>query len=164
MNNAHASPLAAAGELRKRGRHPLRERFAWSVEHRAQILASIAVATLVLGGVLYAVGEGETAQLVWRPPIHDITNRMKWWGPRKRPRTRLIFGRAQHQPGRGQALLSNVGALRAVMCGVQLCAIQTSHASLVGVSTSRRFRRSRWRAVPWPPRPTRARFRPGRAG
>lgn len=69
MNNAHASPLAAAGKLRKRGRHPLRERFAWLVEHRAQILASIAVAALVLGGVLYAVGEGATAQLVWRATV-----------------------------------------------------------------------------------------------
>ena len=69
MNNAHASPLAAAGKLRKRERHPLRERFAWLVEHRAQILASIAVAALVLGGVLYAVGEGATAQLVWRATV-----------------------------------------------------------------------------------------------
>ena len=43
----------------------------------------------------------------------------------------IHLGRAQHRPGRGQAPLSNVGALRAVTCGVQLCAIQTSHASLV---------------------------------
>ena len=69
MNSARASPLAAAGELGKRGRHPLRERFAWLVEHRAQILASIAVAALVVGGVLYAVGEGATAQLVWRATV-----------------------------------------------------------------------------------------------
>ena len=69
MNSARASPLAAAGELGKRGRHPLRERFAWLVEHRAQILASIAVAALAVGGVLYAVGEGATAQLVWRATV-----------------------------------------------------------------------------------------------
>lgn len=69
MNSARASPLAAAGELGKRGPHPLRERFAWLVEHRAQILASIAVAALAVGGVLYAVGEGATAQLVWRATV-----------------------------------------------------------------------------------------------
>ena len=69
MNSARASPLAAAGELGKRGPHPLRERFAWLVEHRAQILASIAVAALAVGGVLYAVGEGATAQLVWRASV-----------------------------------------------------------------------------------------------
>ena len=69
MNSARASPLAGAGELGKRGRHPLRERFAWLVEHRAQVLASIAVAALVVGGVLYAVGEGATAQLVWRATV-----------------------------------------------------------------------------------------------
>ena len=69
MNSARASPLAAAGELGKRGRHPLRERFAWLAEHRAQILASIAVAALAVGGVLYAVGEGATAQLAWRATV-----------------------------------------------------------------------------------------------
>jgi heavy metal translocating P-type ATPase len=43
--------------------------FHWLVEHRAQTLASIAVAALVVGGLLYAVGEGATAQTVWRATV-----------------------------------------------------------------------------------------------
>jgi heavy metal translocating P-type ATPase len=42
---------------------------AWLVEHRAQILASIAVAALVVGGLLYAVGEGAAGQQVWRATV-----------------------------------------------------------------------------------------------
>jgi heavy metal translocating P-type ATPase len=41
----------------------------WLVERRAQILASVAVAALVVGGLLYAVGEGGTAQSVWRATV-----------------------------------------------------------------------------------------------
>ena len=69
MNSAHASPLAGASEFGKRGRHPLRRRFTWLVERRAPILASIAVAALVVGGVLYAVGEGGAGQMVWRATV-----------------------------------------------------------------------------------------------
>jgi heavy metal translocating P-type ATPase len=39
------------------------------VDHRAQILASIAVAALVVGGLLYAVGEDAAAQTVWRATV-----------------------------------------------------------------------------------------------
>ena len=69
MNNAHASPLAGAGEFGKRGGHALRRQVTWLVERRAPILASIAVAALVVGGALYAVGEGGAAQLVWRATV-----------------------------------------------------------------------------------------------
>jgi heavy metal translocating P-type ATPase len=39
------------------------------LEHRAQILASIAIAALVVGGLLYAVGEGDVGQMVWRATV-----------------------------------------------------------------------------------------------
>ena len=42
---------------------------AWLVDRRAQILASLAMAALVVGGLLYAVGEGATAQSVWRATL-----------------------------------------------------------------------------------------------
>jgi len=42
---------------------------AWLVDRRAQILASLAMAALVVGGLLYAVGERTTAQSVWRATL-----------------------------------------------------------------------------------------------
>jgi P-type E1-E2 ATPase len=39
------------------------------VEHRAQVLAAIAVASLVVGGLLYAVGEGSSGRMVWRATV-----------------------------------------------------------------------------------------------
>ena len=69
MNGAHASRLVGTGKLTKRGRPPLRQQFGWLIEHRAQILAAIAVVAIVVGGVLYAVGEGAAAQMVWRATV-----------------------------------------------------------------------------------------------
>jgi heavy metal translocating P-type ATPase len=69
MTSTHASPLVRARTPREGGGRRLRQRFTWLVEHRAQILASIAVAALVVGGVLYAVGEGATGQMVWRATV-----------------------------------------------------------------------------------------------
>ena len=69
MNGAQASQLAGTGKLRTRGRRPRGQQFGWLIEHRAQILASIAVGALVVGGVLYAVGEGDAGQMVWRATV-----------------------------------------------------------------------------------------------
>jgi len=44
-------------------------RLSWLVDHRAQILAIFAVAALVIGGLLYAVGEGDAAQTVWEVAV-----------------------------------------------------------------------------------------------
>lgn len=49
--------------------HRTRRALSWLVEHRAQILASIAVVALISGGLLYAVGEGATGQQVWRATV-----------------------------------------------------------------------------------------------
>jgi P-type E1-E2 ATPase len=46
-----------------------RQELAWLVEQRAQILAAIAVVSLVVGGLLYAIGEGPTARMVWRATV-----------------------------------------------------------------------------------------------
>ena len=69
MSDGHAPALPRARERRDRQEHPQRKRLAWLVEHRAQILASIAVAALVVGGFLYAVGEGAVGQQVWRATV-----------------------------------------------------------------------------------------------
>ncbi len=69
MHTAHASTVGHAGHLSGRDRHPTRQRLAWLLEHRAQILASIALAALVVGGLLYAVDEGAAGQLLWRATV-----------------------------------------------------------------------------------------------
>jgi heavy metal translocating P-type ATPase len=53
---------------RKRG-HRWRQDVGWLIEHRAQILATIAVISIVIGGVLAAVGEDASAQIVWRATV-----------------------------------------------------------------------------------------------
>ena len=69
MNDAHAPVLPRArGRPRPRG-HPPGDKLTWLVEHRAQILASTAVAALVVGGLLYAVGQGHAGQQVWRATV-----------------------------------------------------------------------------------------------
>ena len=64
----------APAVLRARGRSepqpgPRGTMVAWLVEHRHQILASLAVTSLVVGGLLYALGEGAVAQSVWRATV-----------------------------------------------------------------------------------------------
>jgi heavy metal translocating P-type ATPase len=68
------SEARAPGRLRARTRltpqdHPRRTLLTWVVERRYQILALVAVAALVLGGLLYAVGEGPAAHAVWRVTV-----------------------------------------------------------------------------------------------
>jgi hypothetical protein len=69
VNHAHATALPRAGRPRKREDRQRRRNLAWLLEHRAQILASIAVAAIVAGGLLYVFGEGSTAQAVWRATV-----------------------------------------------------------------------------------------------
>ncbi|HUO71804.1 MAG TPA: heavy metal translocating P-type ATPase [Solirubrobacteraceae bacterium] len=46
-----------------------RERIDWIVEHRAQLLASIALGAIALGFLLHAFGEGSTGHEVWRAAV-----------------------------------------------------------------------------------------------
>ena len=48
-----------------RSRHQLD----WLVEHRAQILTSIAVIAITAGGLLHLMGEGAAGQMVWRAAV-----------------------------------------------------------------------------------------------
>ena len=69
MSNAHAPALPCIRGSRRPQDSRRGNRLTWLVEHRAQILASIAIGALVLGGVLYAVGAGAAAQTVWRATV-----------------------------------------------------------------------------------------------
>ena len=70
MDNAHAQAipgrrgLATAHDYRRR-QNPA----AWVPEHRAQILALIAVAAIAAGGLLHLLGEGAAGQMVWRAAV-----------------------------------------------------------------------------------------------
>ena len=65
MSGAQASTIARPGgrgrDDRRRGGHEL----AWLVDHRAQILASIAVSAIVVGGLLHAFGSASAGDAVW---------------------------------------------------------------------------------------------------
>jgi heavy metal translocating P-type ATPase len=65
MNDVQATALTRAGGLRTRDDHRRRHNLAWLLEHRGQILASIAVAAIAAGGLLHLVGEGAAGQMVW---------------------------------------------------------------------------------------------------
>jgi heavy metal translocating P-type ATPase len=61
MSSAQASTIGRPGDHRHPGRHEL----SWLVEHRAQILASIAVTAIVVGGMLHASGSAAAGDAVW---------------------------------------------------------------------------------------------------
>ncbi|MBV9415134.1 MAG: hypothetical protein JO363_09170, partial [Solirubrobacterales bacterium] len=69
MSDGHAPALPRARERRDPQHHSRWKKLVWLVEHRAQILASIAIGALVVGGLLYAIGEGAAAQQVWRATV-----------------------------------------------------------------------------------------------
>ena len=69
MSNAHAPALPRVRGLRRPENQRRANKLAWLVEHRAQILASIAIAALIAGGLLYAVGEGAAGRAVWRATV-----------------------------------------------------------------------------------------------
>ena len=65
MTTAPAPTIARPGvPPRDRPRRDARE-LAWLIDRRAQILASIAVAAIVVGGLLHAVGSGTAGDAVW---------------------------------------------------------------------------------------------------
>jgi heavy metal translocating P-type ATPase len=69
MSNAPAPALPRVGRHR-RAAHLRRSNWLnWLVERRAQILAAVAVAALVVGGLLYAVDQGAAAQALWRVTV-----------------------------------------------------------------------------------------------
>jgi heavy metal translocating P-type ATPase len=65
MNTAPATAIARAGKRPGRTDDRHSNRLVWLLEHRAQILAVFAFASIVVGGVLYLIGEGAAGQAVW---------------------------------------------------------------------------------------------------
>ena len=65
MSGAQASAIARPGDRRRDNRHRGGHALAWLGEHRAQILASIAVTAIAVGGVLHAFGSGTAGDAVW---------------------------------------------------------------------------------------------------
>src|ERR1039458_3127623 len=65
MTTAPASTIARPGDP-PRGK-PRRDghELAWLIDHRAQILASIAVTAILVGGLLHAFGSGTAGDAVW---------------------------------------------------------------------------------------------------
>jgi len=135
MSDAHARTLPGArGRSRQEG-HSRTSTLTWVVEHRAQILASIAVAALVVGGLLYAVGSGDAAQQVWRATVALLAAELAV----EVGRTVLV----EHSLGVDTiALVAMVGslALQQELAGVVIGLMFSGGASLEAIA-SRRARR-----------------------
>lgn len=67
MNSAHAEVTSRRPEKTQDDRRW--QNAAWLLEHRAQILAPIAVGAIAGGGLLYLLGEGAAGQMVWRAAV-----------------------------------------------------------------------------------------------
>jgi heavy metal translocating P-type ATPase len=67
VNHAHTIPRAGGRWRREPERRQLD--FGWLLEHRAQILASIAVTAIVAGGLLHLFGAGPAGHTVWRVAV-----------------------------------------------------------------------------------------------
>jgi heavy metal translocating P-type ATPase len=69
MSESHARALPHVSQRRIPKDVRTDDGLTWLVDHRAQILASAAVAALVIGGLLYAIGDGAAGQMVWRATV-----------------------------------------------------------------------------------------------
>ena len=65
MNSVPAPAIERAGKSSRHARQYLPGWLVWLLEHRAQILAVFAFASIVAGGFLYLIGEGAAGQAVW---------------------------------------------------------------------------------------------------
>lgn len=70
MNGGDAPAIARVDRFPERDPHgPGHQKLAWVVAHRAPIMVSIAGGSIVVGGLLYLLGEGRAAQAVWRAAV-----------------------------------------------------------------------------------------------
>jgi heavy metal translocating P-type ATPase len=69
MSNAHASAAVPQSGFRNREPRARRPNFGWLIEHRAQILATIAATAIAGGGLLHLVGAGPAGHTVWRAAV-----------------------------------------------------------------------------------------------
>ena len=135
MSGAHAPAITGIDKLPDRHRPRFRDDLRWLVEHRAQILAAIAVGALAVGGLLYAVGEGSAGQMVWRAAVVLLAAELAF----EVGRTVLV----EHSLGVDTiALVAMVGALalNQELAGVVIGLMYSGGASLEAIA-SRRARR-----------------------
>jgi heavy metal translocating P-type ATPase len=72
--NATAAPVAPAA-----GRRPDAPRaWHWLVEHRAPLLALVALAAIVAGGILHFAGEGDAGDAVWGSAVAVLAAELAW--------------------------------------------------------------------------------------
>ena len=65
MTTAQASTIARPGDSRDHKQRRDGSGLVWLIDHRAQILASVAVTAIVVGGALHAFGSGSAGDAVW---------------------------------------------------------------------------------------------------
>ena len=115
MTTAQASTVARPGDpphdKPRHGRHEL----AWLIEHRAQILASIAVTAIAVGGLLHAFGSGAAGDAVWGAAVALLAAELAFEvgaHDRRRPQP----GRRHDRAGRdGRRARARAGARRRVV-------------------------------------------------
>ncbi len=69
MSGPQATAVLRRDRLPHRGRQRSGQSLRWLVEHRAQILASLALAALIAGALLHLAGWGAAAQALWRAVV-----------------------------------------------------------------------------------------------
>jgi hypothetical protein len=69
MSSAHVPAIPGARKLPKESHQPRAHKLAWLLEHRAEILAAVAVCAIAAGGLLYLLGESHAGQTVWRAAV-----------------------------------------------------------------------------------------------
>jgi heavy metal translocating P-type ATPase len=65
MSCADASAVARPGGLPRPRARPSARRLAWGLEHRAVLLASLAMVAIAVGGLLALLGQGSAGHTVW---------------------------------------------------------------------------------------------------
>ena len=69
MNSAHAPAISRPGRVGGGDGRRRADDARWLLDHRARILASIAVAAIAAGGIMHLVGAGPTGHTVWRTAV-----------------------------------------------------------------------------------------------
>ena len=125
-----------------RGRRVVR----WVIDNRAQLMAAVAAVAIAVGGLLYAVGEGEAGQQVWRAAVALLAAELAF----EVARTVIVD---RHLGVDTIALVAMVGALALgeELAGAVIGLMFSGGATLEAVA-SRRARRELTRLVERAPR------------
>jgi heavy metal translocating P-type ATPase len=146
-----SSAAAPAIAGRQHGRGDARARGRWLVEHRAQLMAAVAVVAIAAGGLLHLLGEDDAGHQVWRAAVALLAAELTV----EVARTVIV----DHHLGVDTiALVAMVGALALdeELAGAVIGLMFTGGAALEAVA-SRRARRELTRLVERAPRVARLR-------